>query len=267
MKGLHSEVRSSKCSPLPISKKNKNPPLIAIDMERYPVRFVSLGPGDPDLITLAAYKALQQCDFIYYPTTASPSGKTLSRAEDIMLAHGIDTTKFRPYALPMSKDRTKALEVYGEVASRCKADYRAGLSVVVAAEGDAGFYSSTHYISDILLGQKYPFIYIAGVPAFIAAGAAGGLSITRQDEELQIIPGNATPGKLCEAMAQGRTVLIMKLSRCESVVKEFLSKENVAAIYFEYVGTDKEFISSCIEEDMLPRRFPYFSMLRLKPKP
>lgn len=256
-----------KCSPLPISKKNKNPPLIAIDMERYPVRFVSLGPGDPDLITLAAYKALQQCDFIYYPTTVSPSGKTLSRAEDIMLAHGIDTTKFRPYSLPMSMDRTKALAVYEEVASRCKAHYDEGLSVAVAAEGDAGFYSSTHYISDVLLREGCPFVFIAGVPAFIAAGAVAGQSITRQDEELQIIPGNATPEKLCEAMAQGRTVLIMKLSRCESVVKEFLSKENVAAIYFEYVGTDKEFISSCIEEDILPRRFPYFSMLRLKPKP
>ena len=83
-----------KCSPLSISKKH--PPLITIDMERYPVRFVSLGPGDPDLITLAAYKALQKCDLIYYPTTISPSGKTLSRAEDIMLTHGINTAKFRP---------------------------------------------------------------------------------------------------------------------------------------------------------------------------
>lgn len=252
-----------KCSPLSIKTKI---PLITIDMERYPVRFVSLGPGDPDLITLAAYKALQKCDLIYYPTTISPSGKTLSRAEDIMLTHGINTAKFRPYTLPMRKDRTKALEVYEEVASRCKADYRAGLSVVVAAEGDAGFYSSMHYISDILLGQECPFIYIAGVPAFIAAGAVGGLSITRQDEELQIIPGNATTKKLQEAMAQERTVLIMKLSRCESIVKEFLTKEDVAAMYFEHVGTADEFITSRIIEDTMPRRFPYFSMLWLKPK-
>ena len=67
-------------------------------------------------------------------------------------------------------------------------------------------------------------------------------------------------------MAQERTVLIMKLSRCESIVKEFLTKEDVAAMYFEHVGTAEEFITSRIIEDIIPRRFPYFSMLWLKPK-
>ncbi len=234
---------------------------------RFDVQFVSLGPGHPDLITLAALKALLQCDHIYYPVTVSPSGKKTSRAEEIILAHDIDTTKFRPYTLPMSKDRSEAMRAYEDVATQCLADYREGLSVVVAAEGDAGFYSSTHYISDALLCKGCPFRYIPGVPAFIAGGAHAGLSITRLDEELQIIPGNATTEKLGDAMTEGRKVLIMKLSRCEKVVKDFLAmNKDVAAVYFENVGTPDEFISTGIEEDILPRPFPYFSMMWLWPK-
>ena len=36
---------------------------------KYPVLFVSLGPGDPELITLKSLKALQAADVIFCPAT------------------------------------------------------------------------------------------------------------------------------------------------------------------------------------------------------
>lgn len=38
----------------------------------HPIRFVSLGPGEPDLITLKGFKALQTADCIFCPATMSP---------------------------------------------------------------------------------------------------------------------------------------------------------------------------------------------------
>ena len=47
-----------------------------------PVIFVSLGPGEPELITLKGLKALQSADCIFCPETRTTSGRILSRAAD-----------------------------------------------------------------------------------------------------------------------------------------------------------------------------------------
>ena len=38
----------------------------------HPIHFVSLGPGDPELITLKGLKTLQKADIIYCPATQVP---------------------------------------------------------------------------------------------------------------------------------------------------------------------------------------------------
>ena len=38
-------------------------------MKTYPIYFVSLGPGDPEMITLQALKKLKNADMIFLPTT------------------------------------------------------------------------------------------------------------------------------------------------------------------------------------------------------
>ena len=43
----------------------------------YPICFVSLGPGDPELITLKGLKALQNADCIFCPETRTTSGRIL----------------------------------------------------------------------------------------------------------------------------------------------------------------------------------------------
>ena len=42
-----------------------------------PVIFVSLGPGEPDLITLKGLKALQNADCIFCPETRTANGRIL----------------------------------------------------------------------------------------------------------------------------------------------------------------------------------------------
>ena len=58
----------------------------------YPICFVSLGPGDPELITLKGLKKLRQADIIYCPATISKSGQLLSRAARIIEELEIETT-------------------------------------------------------------------------------------------------------------------------------------------------------------------------------
>ena len=139
-----------------------------------PVIFVSLGPGEPGLITLKGLKALQNADCIFCPETRTTSGRILSRAADILHALNIPNTTLSRFALPMSKNREQAFAAYDKVYSEASLLHKENKKVCIVAEGDAGFYSSVHYIFEKLQADNIPVQHIAGIPAFIAAGACAG---------------------------------------------------------------------------------------------
>lgn len=232
----------------------------------YPVYFVSLGPGEAELITVKGLNLLRRADRIYCPATPGGKEKPVSRAAHILGSLGINPKAISLFSLPMSKNRTAAWEAYDRLALQAEADYRAGLRVAIVAEGDAGFYSSVHYVYDKLAAAGTEVKQIAGIPAFIAAGALAGLHITKQEEELHVIPGRCTADDLAGKINGGHVVVIMKLSAAEEAVKEYMERRPEAVFhYFENVGTEKEFYTSdrtLIRE----KQFPYFSLMVIRPE-
>jgi len=230
-----------------------------------PVMFVSLGPGDPELITLKGLKILQQADIIFCPSTSAATGKIVSRAKNILLELGIDEQKIFMFDVPMSKDRTQAITSYKTVSEKIAENYHTGYKVVVTAEGDAGFYSSVHYISDNLILMGIPVKRIAGVPAFIACGSLSNIHMVKQEEELSVIPGIITLESLRKKIAEGKSVVIMKPSQSEYVIKQAISSiTDVTFHYFENAGVkEKEFYSQN-KTEILNRTFPYFSLLIIR---
>lgn len=230
------------------------------------IRFVSLGPGDPELITVKGLKALQEADCIFCPETVTRQGEGLSRAADIMLELGIDSRHFYRFSLPMDKRREKALEAYDKVCVEAANLWKKGLKVCLVAEGDAGLYSSVHYVYEKLDSEGIPVEHIAGIPAFIAAGACGGLHIVSQEERLMVVPGVVTADEIGNFVGNGHAVVIMKLSRCKEEIKRCLQLHpEYDYHYFENVGLPNEV---CLQEteQIETAAFPYFSVLIVRPK-
>lgn len=227
----------------------------------YPIYFVSLGPGDPDLITVKGLKMLQQADEIYCPATLAKEGKTFSRAADMLRALGIAGPAIRPFLLPMDKDRTLAWRAYDTLFTDVSHAFHTGKQTVVVAEGDAGFYSSIQYVYDKLLAAGIEVKRIAGVPAFIAAGALAGLHIVKQEESVVVIPGMLSTEELSEKMKEGSVIVVMKLSTCTEAIHACMQKHPGKQYhYFENVGTEKEFYTSD-PETIRQKKFPYFSLM------
>ncbi len=228
------------------------------------VIFVSLGPGEPELITLKGLKALQNADCIFCPETHTRDGRTLSRAADIMLRLEIPLGSIHRFPLPMSKQREKALMAYDQVYEEATLLYKEGKKVAIVAEGDAGLYSSVHYIFEKLQAACIPVEHIAGIPAFIAAGARGGLHIASQEERLTIIPGIATTEEI-EKLINGKSaIVIMKLSQCTDEVHRCIRLHpEYHYHYFENVGTPEEKYTDDVRQ-IENLNFPYFSLLVIK---
>lgn len=221
---------------------------------------VSLGPGEPELITLKALKVLQEADVIYCPGTQAKS-----RARDILEALPIKMDRVRLFHVPMSKDRTLANQAYDAICAEIADLVTMGKNVAITAEGDSGFYSSVNYMFDKLACMGLPICTIAGVPAFIAAGAISGLHIVKQEEKLVVLPGIVTAKELATLLTDGHVVVIMKLSQCTEEIHRFMQENCRHEFhYYENVGTINE-LHSTNYEDILQKDYPYFSLMIIRP--
>lgn len=227
------------------------------------ISFVSLGPGDPELITLQALHCLQAADCIYAPVPVSSKGRHSSKAEEMMLALGIAASQIQLYDLPMSKDRDGASTAYTQLAELLIARQQAHPEeqLVVVAEGDSGFYSSSAYISEQVEAAGLSIRQLCGVPAFIACNALLGGQLVQLEEQCRVIPGQATDAEWEEAWSSPHTIVVMKGSLCEAEIKRAIAVYPERHWhYFEFVGMPKEYLSSD-PQAILERRFPYFSII------
>lgn len=228
---------------------------------KYPIQFISLGPGEAELITVKGLKALQQATIIYCPATLTSGGDPVSRAARILQELEINPECIRLFSLPMHKNREKAYIAYDSVYREACQLYEQEKQIAIVAEGDSGFYSSVQYIHDQFKTAGIPTAHIAGIPAFIAAGALAGLHITKQEEILKVYPGTITVEELAKDLQNNRKVVIMKLSQCENSIKQGMEiLKGHQWHYFENVGTQKEvYISN--PEEIKKKPFPYFSLM------
>lgn len=226
---------------------------------------VSLGPGEPELITWKALNALKEADVIFCPGTMGKDGVFKSRALDILLALPVDISKVSTFHLPMSRNREEALRAYDTVCEEMIGLVALGKNIAVTAEGDACFYSSANYMYEKLRSAGLPVEMVAGVPAFIAAGASVGLHVVKQQERLLVIPGDVILEELLEVVVARRSVVIMKVPLGEAILRPFIARHpELHYHYFEQVGTAQEFYTS-EREQILERSFTYFSILFILP--
>lgn len=229
-----------------------------------PVHFVSLGAGEPELITVKALRLLQSAEAIYAPVSLSPNGRRASKSRSIMLELGIREEQIITYDMPVNKEREGAEEAYREVAEAIERSLEAEpqRTIAVVAIGDAGFYASSAYIGEYLEEKQIPTKYHPGVPAFIASNALIGGQLVQLDEQLRVIPGEATSEEWRETWESKHTVVVMKGSMAEEEVKRAIQAyPHRHWHYLEYVGYEGRELYLNRVEDILERKFPYFCLL------
>ena len=209
-----------------------------------PVTFLSLGPGDPELLTIKALKTLKDADVVIVPATRNNEGIT---------------------KLPMLKDRQAVSLVYDRIFADCVRLFEEGRRVVVAVEGDVSIYASIHYVMERLEKAGIPVEQSAGIPSFIAAAASAGLSLVSQQQRLTILPGDADAEMLHQLLSSNHVVVVMKLSQCQEAVKEFLRRNpQTVCHYFENVGMPEAY-HTMQHDEILSRHIPYFSLCIIYP--
>mgnify|MGYP002518977387 FL=1 len=169
---------------------------------------VSVGPGDPELMTLKAVRCLEQCPVIAAPQTSSGQMLALDIAKGAVDVSG---KTILPLHFVMSRDPAVLRASHEEAARTVREHLDAGQDVAILNLGDVSIYATFGYLQELLEPEGYPTVMLPGVPSFCAAAARLGQPLTGgMEEPLTIAPGRHA----AEVLAAPGAKVLMK-SGCD----------------------------------------------------
>ena len=233
---------------------------------------VSVGPGDPELITVAAVRAIQVAAVVAYPVAREgASGMAATIAAPWIGAE----QRHLPLLFPMVAEAAPRIAAWHAAADALAAEVAAGAAVVLLCEGDGSLFASSSYVL-LALQQRHPHCplrLIPGVPAVCAAAAAAssaGLAwpLALQSEGLLIRPTPDTAPELEalleQAAANGTVLALLKLGHRWAWVRPLLAERGLlaGALFAQRVGWRDQLVAAAAA--VPAEEQPYFSLLMVR---
>ncbi len=217
---------------------------------------IGVGPGDPELLTLKAFRLLQAAPVVAYQAANDHESIARSIVAPYLRGDQIEVCFHFPRAL----DPEAAQELYAEAIRPIAAHLSAGRDVVVLCCGDPLFYGSFMYLFT-RLADRFITEIVPGVSSPMGAAAAIGTPLCYRNDIFSVLSATLPVEVLTAQLINADAVAIIKLRRHFDKVRLILSELDLLsrAKYIERAtATDQKIISI---EDVDPRNVPYFSMI------
>ena len=185
---------------------------------------VGVGPGDPELMTVKAWRLVSTADVIAYLCANDKD----STARDIAKPFIAEVVTEIAIDMPMRVERELGQAAYDKGAVEIAAHLDQGKNVVMLCEGDPFFYGSFMYIFE-RLSEKYNTVVVPGVTSVSASAAAIGQPLVARDEMLKILPATLPEDRLHFELATSQSVAIIKVGRHFGKVKLILAELGLLA--------------------------------------
>lgn len=225
---------------------------------------LGVGPGDPDLITLKAYKVLQTADVIITPT--KKMGKP-SIAYQIVEAHITPSAEIIEMSFPMislSKERDTLEKQWKENADAIEAMLNAGKNVVFLTLGDPMVFSTYSYIMEFLQKREIEIVTLSGIPSFCNLAAQVNIPLTQGEESLAVVAMTQPIEEIRAILDTHKNIVVMKVSADNRTMAEELIARGLekSFVLVSNIGMDNQTIIRDIE--VLKGKIPYLSTLLIK---
>jgi precorrin-2/cobalt-factor-2 C20-methyltransferase len=177
---------------------------------------VGVGPGDPELLTLKAMRALGEAEVIaHFAKAGQPSHSRAIVAQhlrplvtELPLLYPVTTE------LPTCSDgyRDAIRAFYDGAAAAIAVHLDAGRVVAVICEGDPLFYGSYMHLH-VRLAPRFAAEIIAGVTGMSGCWSAAGMPIAQGNDVFTVLPATLPESELARRLADADAAVVMKVGR------------------------------------------------------
>ncbi|OKH20150.1 precorrin-2 C(20)-methyltransferase [Hydrococcus rivularis NIES-593] len=227
---------------------------------------ISLGTGDPELITVKGLRLLQKASVVAFP--AGLGGKP-GIAEQIA-SPWLDANQQKlALHFPYVQDEAVLQQAWQEAAKRVWLHLKLGHDVAFVCEGDISFYSTFTYLAQTLVAL-HPEAVIERVPGVcspMAAAAEVGMPLTVRSDRLVVLPALYTVQELEAILEWADVVVLMKVSSVYDRVWQVLQQRDL--LDRSWVVERATFPDRVIYIDLRDRpslKLSYFSLLVISVK-
>ncbi|MGZ7109562.1 MAG: precorrin-2 C(20)-methyltransferase [Methanobacterium sp.] len=184
---------------------------------------IGVGPGDPDLLTVKAIKALENVDVI-----CAPKSKELKPSLALSIVQNILYNRKREYKtleplFPMIEDEEALQEYWDRAAALIIEKLDSGLDVAFITLGDPTVYSTFAYVYERIKNLNYETSIIPGINSFTGCAASAKITLAEKDEIMVVVP--KVDERLAQILEHGDTFVIMKTSRHSELLEEVINND------------------------------------------
>ncbi|MEW9617417.1 precorrin-2 C(20)-methyltransferase [Shinella sp. S4-D37] len=225
---------------------------------------VGTGPGDPELLTLKAVRAIGEADVLAYFAKAGRAGNGRAIVEGLLKPGMAELPLYYPVTTEIDKEhddyKRQITAFYDASAEAVAAHLAAGRTVAILSEGDPMFYGSYMHLH-VRLADRFPTEVVPGITAMSGCWSLSGLPIVQGDDVLSVLPGTMGEEALSRRLIDTEAAVIMKVGRNLPKIRRALEKAGRLgeAIYVER-GTMPASRSMRLSEK-LDDSAPYFSLV------
>ncbi|CCM78559.1 precorrin-2 C(20)-methyltransferase [Rhizobium mesoamericanum] len=225
---------------------------------------VGTGPGDPELLTVKAVKAIEAAHVVAYFAKQGRGGNGKAIVEHLLSAEKILLPLYYPVTIEIEKNeeayRNQITAFYDRSAAAVAKHLEDGRTVAVLSEGDPLFYGSYMHLH-VRLANRFPTEVIPGISAMSGCWSLAGIPIVQGDDVLSVLPGTMAEAELQRRLSDTQAAVIMKVGRNLAKIRRALEASGRLA---EAVYVERGTMANAVMTKLADRPdgdAPYFSLV------
>ncbi|MEK3725202.1 MULTISPECIES: precorrin-2 C(20)-methyltransferase [Paenibacillus] len=174
---------------------------------------LGVGPGDPELITVKAFRLLKESPVIAYPRKKRGAKSYALAITELYV--NTEEKIMVPLIFPMTRDRD-ALELqWNKTVDAVWQHLEQGKDVAFVTEGDPMIYSTFIHLMR-LMAERHPEVKIVSIPGISSVNASAsrlGLPMADGDEKIAIVPATDDYDKMRYAIESHDCIVFIKVAK------------------------------------------------------
>lgn len=220
---------------------------------------LGVGPGDPELITVKAFRVIQESPVIAYPRKRKGSKSYAHRIVEVYIRP--EEKEMLGLVFPMTKDQAILDREWNETVEKVWQKLNEGKDVAFVTEGDPLLYSTFIHMMK-LMQELHPEVEIKTVPgisSFNGSASRLGIALADGDDHVAIVPARDDYEAMKKAIEDHDAVVFIKVAKVidlmitvlkdlnlldkASVVTKVTSEEEVIWNMSELEGAELEYLT------------------------